>query len=426
MKKQDDTPQQSTSPTPESVPGYGAALMEAVHRQPRQATGFGSAAQRSDSGLTRPAARGATAQTPATRPTPMPKRPKGRLLVGVFLLLICGTGAATIWNSVFRYQAYGAVTGRVVELCAPWGGVLQTVHVREGDVVLQGQLLATVVNPELDRQIAAKLDELSVAQATLDSRVSQLRYQTRQQDDGALKTFTEYKRMRGDLREQQQLLAGYIASREKAESLVTQNLITQEALDELRVKEKAAQAKSDELVDAVRALEQELDKKAPELQDQLKPDVAKIEAVQNEIGRLQDTSRLGEIRAPVNGRVINVHRFTGEYSDPEFPIFDIVVDGSVEAILYVSQKHSQAFHEGLIVELDVPPSKYPAKCRVVRIADRYETVPKNIELHYRREEKLLPIYLQPLAGAEHAEKLRLGSEVRLPYRLPNPLSMFDE
>jgi len=47
-------------------------------------------------------------------------------------------------------------------------------------------------------------------------------------------------------------------------------------------------------------------------------------------------------RAAVNGRLINVHRFTGEYSDPEYPIFDVVVDGSIEAVLYVSQKHSEA------------------------------------------------------------------------------------
>ncbi|HRX78369.1 MAG TPA: HlyD family efflux transporter periplasmic adaptor subunit [Pirellulaceae bacterium] len=409
----------------ESSNGYGAALLEAVRRQPKAATGFGNPAARSDAGPVR-ASRATSAKAPATRPTPMPKRPKGRLLVGTFLAVVVGFGAMTVWNSLFRYQAYGGVTGRVVELSAPWGGVLQTIHVREGDVVLQDQLLATVVNPELDRQVDSKRDELRIAQATLDAQVSQLRFESQQRDDNQHRSLAEYYELWGQLLQEQSTLADMLAKRQRSENLFRENAVAAEALQERRFDETGQRAKVEKLSEAVQKLGEIVEQSkssTEELHAQLRPFALRIESLQNEIGRLRETAGLGAIRAPVNGRVIKVHRFTGEYSDPEFPIFEVLVDGSVEAVLYVSQKDSGQFTEGQLLELEVPPASAKAKCVIVRIADQYEPVPKSIEIHYRRDEKLLPIYARPLEGSKDSPALRLGGEVRLPYAVCNPLTL---
>ncbi|MCA9120622.1 MAG: hypothetical protein H6822_35430 [Planctomycetaceae bacterium] len=409
--------------------GYGAALLEAVRRQPKAATGFGNPASRSDTGPVR-ASRAATAKAPATRPTPMPKRPKGRLLVGTFLLVVIGCGAMTVWNSLFRYQAYGGVTGRVVELSAAWGGVLQTIHVREGEAVRQEQLLATVVNPELDRQVDAKLDELRIAQATLDAQVSELRFESQQRNDNHHRSLAEYYELWGQLLQEQSRLADMVAKRERSENLSRREIIIpEEKLDELRFDETGQRAKVEKLSEAVRKLGAVVEHSQTDTEDlhaQLKPFALRIESLQNEIRRLRETACLGAIRAPVNGRVIKVHRFTGEYSDPEFPIFEVLVDGSVEAVLFVSQKDSSQFFEGQLLELEVPPATTKAKCVVARIADQYEPVPKSIEVHYRRDEKLLPIYVRPLEGSNDSTILRLGGEVRLPYVVSNPLTVLQK
>ncbi|MEX0818266.1 MAG: HlyD family efflux transporter periplasmic adaptor subunit [Pirellulaceae bacterium] len=409
-------------------PGYGAALLEAVHRQPRPATGFGNRSARTD---TRPVqgARGTTAQAPVTRPTPMPKRPKGRLLVGTFLALIVGFGAMTLWNSLFRYQAYGGVTGRVVELSAPWGGVLQTIHVREGQAVLQDQLLATVVNPALDRQIDEKRDELRIAQATLDAQVSELRFQAQLRNDNHHRALAEYYELWGELLQEQSTLADMVAKLQRSTDLSQQSLIPESTLDEHRYNEAGQRSKVEKLTEAVDKLGAVVEQGTPgteELHTQLKPFALRIESLQHDIVRLHETASLGAIRAPVNGRVIKVHRFTGEYSDPEFPIFEVLVDGSIEAVLYVSQSDTSQFHEGQLLELEVPPASARTKCAVVRIADRYEPVPKSIEIHYRRDEKLLPIYARPLEGSNDVTTLRLGGEVRLPYAIATPHRLFDK
>lgn len=409
-------------------PGYGAALLEAVRRQPKPATGFGNPAARGDTGQVR-ANRTTSAQTPATRPTPMPKRPKGRLLVGSFLALVVGFGAMTVWNSLFRYQAYGGVTGRVVELSAPWGGVLQTIHVREGEPVRQDQLLATVVNPELDREVDTKRDELRIAQATLNAQVADLRFKARLRDDDQHRGLAQYYELWGQLLQEQSTLADMVAKRTRSENLSHRDVITKEKLQELRFDESGQRSKVEKLSEAVCKLGEivnSTESATDELHTQLKPFALRIEALQNEITRLRETAHLGAIRAPVNGRVIKVHRFTGEYSDPEFPIFEVLVDGSVEAVLYVSQDDTSQFFEGRLLELQVPPASEKAKCVVVRVGDRYEPVPKSIEIHYRRDEKLLPVYARPLEGSNDKGILRLGSEVRLPHEVANPLSLLDE
>ena len=220
-----------------------------------------------------------------------------------------------------------------------------------------------------------------------------------------------------------------VAKLQRSENLSQQALVPVQKLEELRHDEAGQRSKVEKLSEAVRklgAIVEQSEARTEELHSQLKPFALRIESIQNEIIRLRESVSLGAIRAPVNGRVIKVHRFTGEYSDPEFPIFDVLVDGSVEAVLYVSQKDAGRFYEGKLLELEVPPAAVRAKCVVVRIADRYEPVPKNIEIHYRRDEKLLPIYARPLEGSNDTAALRLGGEVRLPYSVSNPLKILNE
>jgi hypothetical protein len=70
---------------------------------------------------------------PVARPTPLPRRPKGRWFVGLLLLAAVSYGGYQVWETFFRYRAYGMVTGRVVQLSPPWEGVASYLHVREGE-----------------------------------------------------------------------------------------------------------------------------------------------------------------------------------------------------------------------------------------------------------------------------------------------------
>src|SRR5579884_2898762 len=100
-----------------------------------------------------------------TRPTPLPKRPKGRWFVGTILFALCGFIAYTVWGSFLRYQAYGTVTGHLIQVSPAWEGDLRYLLVRESDTVRQGQLLFSVDNIELRQRHAQLGDELRIAQS---------------------------------------------------------------------------------------------------------------------------------------------------------------------------------------------------------------------------------------------------------------------
>ena len=87
-------------------------------------------------------------QGPATTAptTPLPKRPKGRLLIGSALCACLVISGYQIWQTFFRHQAHGTICGRVISVNPPWNGVLTALHVQEGDQIRQGQLLATVTS----------------------------------------------------------------------------------------------------------------------------------------------------------------------------------------------------------------------------------------------------------------------------------------
>ena len=136
---------------------------------------------------------------PAPRPTPLPKRPKGKLFTGSLLLLLCSGIGYFLWDWQLRYQAHGVVTGRVLQVSPPWAGNVCTLQVREGDIVRQGQLLVTFSNIAQEQRIAEAADELKLAQATLDAQVSELRWQSQLRGDRNQKALGEYYEMWGEL-----------------------------------------------------------------------------------------------------------------------------------------------------------------------------------------------------------------------------------
>ncbi len=111
------------------------------------------------------------------KPTPLPKRPKGRWFVAVLLLAVCSYAGYQIWQSFFRYEAYGTVTAHVIQVSPPWDGALTFLYAREGQQVRQGELLATVENSELRQRHAQLGDDLRVAQASLEGETGRLKWQ---------------------------------------------------------------------------------------------------------------------------------------------------------------------------------------------------------------------------------------------------------
>jgi HlyD family secretion protein len=371
---------------------------------------------------------------PVVRPTPLPKRPKGRWFIGVILFGLSAFFGHSVWESFFRYRAYGTVDGRSIEVSPPWDGSVQYLHVREGDVVRQGQLLMTLENLEMRQRLLQLGDELRVAQATLESESAKLKWQfayNMDQSQGAVATYYE---TLGNLLREQARLEDLKINLKRAESLSPLKAISREEYDQIRYAKEGQELRVAKLQEALGELKRRADQAdalmkrkgtlgggmADNGADQLKPNLVRIEAFQAERRRLQERLDQGLIRAPCNGLVLKVRRFAGERCKVAEPLLTVLEEGSVRIILYLPQDASALLAPGAEVPLTVEPYPELLACAVVRLGDQFEPAPENIKRHYREGQKLLPVILRPKEEWTRWMALRVGGVVKLSYHWPLP------
>jgi multidrug resistance efflux pump len=368
----------------------------------------------------------------AVRPTPLPQRPKGRWFVSALVLGCFTFGVYHVWNSFFRYRAYGTVTGRTVQLSPSWDGVIRYVHVREGESVQQGQLLLSLDNITLRQRCAQLGDELQVAQATLEAEVSKLKWQTVSSLDQGKGAVAYYYEALGNLLQEQANLEYMDNSLQRARSMQLQRAISDEQIDQLRCNRKGQEAKIAKLKEGLADLKKRADqteiwtrKAAPERdglaelgKDQFKPTLARIAALQAERARIQEQLDHGNIRAPTNGLVTKIHRFAGEQAKGSEPVLSMLEDGSLQVVLYLPQDASALLevNEEIAVILEACPE--PLVCTATRLGDQCEPAPEQIKRHYAQGQKLLPVYLEPKDKVAPWMALRVESVVKLPYAIP--------
>jgi membrane fusion protein (multidrug efflux system) len=367
------------------------------------------------------------------RPTPLPKRPKGRWFVGVLLLGFCGFAFHNVWQAYFHYQAYGTVTGRLLHVAPTRDGTVQALHVREGDRVRQGQLLLTTDDLEVRQRQAQLGDELRIAQATLAAEVAKMKWHSATQVvDRHQLGVAEYYDALGKLLQEDAKLEELRTSLARARELHRGHAIAQAELDQVHYARLGQEQKVGQLKTAVEELKKRMEQSrdllrsaddpanglAEQGQDQLQPYVIKIEALQAELARNQERLARCRVHAPVNGLVVKVLRFAGEYCKAGEPVFAILEEGSLEVVLYLPQGSSNGVAAGDEMSLSVDPYPQPMSCTLVRLGSQYEPAPEHLKRHYAEGQKLLPVYLQPKEELARWMALRVGGVVKLPRGMP--------
>lgn len=358
---------------------------------------------------------------PALRPTTVPHRPKGRWLIGCLLLCVVGAGVYAVWDSFFRYQAYGVVQGRVVQVSAPWNGQVTAFHVREGEYVRQGQLLATLENFDVGQEIDRLADETRLLQARLHAEVSRLRWAAQTQAELSGRAQAEYFELWGVLLQEQSRLEDIDAQRRRTELLRRKNVATLEEFDNVNHAWLGQRDRVSKLTTAVEELRLRAEKSGGESDDgspQLQPLLAEIDAQRSERYRLRQKLEQGQLRSPVSGLVVRRLRFPGERIAGQEPLVEVVEEDSLQVALYVPQAKAADFAAGQTIDCTVPPYADRVRFEVVRVGDQFEAAPDSIHRHYKAGERLLPIYLRP--GAEYLRdvSLRVGATVKLPHHWP--------
>ncbi|MCI0456753.1 MAG: biotin/lipoyl-binding protein [Gemmataceae bacterium] len=366
-------------------------------------------------------------------PTPLPKRPKGRWFVAALLIVSCGLAGYNVWQAYFRYSAYGTVSGRTLQVAPACDGTVQTLHVRSGDRVRQGQLLLTLDNVPLRHRQAQLADELRMAQANLAAEIAKLKWHSATQVvDRHHGGVAEYYEAWGQLLQEDAKLQELRLSWTRARDLFQAKAIAKAELDQshyARLGQEQKVAKSRAAVEELKKrmeqgqeLLQRPDQPVGNLveqgQDQLRPYVLKIETLQAEMTRNQEELARCQVHAASNGLVLKVQRFAGEYCKAGEPVVSLLEEGSLEVVLYLPQKVRPVPAVGDPLDLVVDPYPEPLNCTVVRLGDQYEPAPETIKRHYAAGQNLLPVYLQPHEELTRWMALRVGGVVKLPRGIP--------
>ncbi len=364
----------------------------------------------------------------ARGPAPLPKRPKGRFLFGILLVAVCGFVGYQVWDTFFRYHAHGIVEGRVLQLAPPHDCFVRYVHVREGETVRQGQVLFTLECPELSQRRDQLTCEIKIAQATLEAEASKLRWQSAVTNNQSQKAVAEFYELSGKLLREQAQLDATRSDLDRCRPLLLARAISPREVEQLEINLRGQEENVQKLKEGLALMksraEQTTDLLGKETEarvrleeagaDQLKPFLARIQALQSEMGSVLHRMEDIHVRAPANGTVVKLQRSAGEYCKTADPLVTILQEGTLQIVLYVRQDASAALAVDQDVSVTVEPYPEAVRCKVVRVGDRYEPAPNNIERHYAANERLLPVYLEPRPEASKWMALRVGEVVKLP------------
>lgn len=354
---------------------------------------------------------------------PLPKRPKGKLLVGFFLWSLIGFVAFATWDAFFRYEAHGVVSGAVITVGAPWDGIVKSMHIREGESFRNGVLLATLDNIELRQSLDQLHGQLKLAQAQLDARIAELRFKTQLDDDRTKKAAAELYELWGNvLRERANLLELRSIKARYARIPKNAGVISEQERQRVEIAEAGQTAKVKKMIDALRQLQERVHEPQGGAQpSNLQPEIVRIDGIQKEIAHRRAQILQGEVRAGLDGTIIKRLHFTGEHVKASDGLFEVLEEGSKKLVLYVQQQSVDRFQIDQQLHLRIDPLGHLVRCRIVRIGSVLVPAPTAIDHYYRKNEQLVPIYLQPEEQGYGAE-LRLGCEIKLPIERRNRLS----
>ena len=337
----------------------------------------------------------------------------------VFAVLAYGGHSA--FEAFFHYSAYGVIAGRPIQVPATMTGVVQFVHVEEGQTVKQGQLLLTLHRPEIIRDLGRLDDNLRMAQAKLQAGISRLNWEVSVHARDSDQSIGEFYEKWGQLRQEQSKLVDLQQNLQRSEALHAKKVMPIEDVQHARNDELGQREKLEKLRLALSAWEKRAEATrtgSVSRRDELLPLLAEVESLEAEQQRLRaEESRL-LVRSPVNGVVVKRHRFTGEGADELQTLFTILEEDSLHVELFVPQERLHDFEVGDAVEVQLAPFWENVPCRVVRLGDEHVPPPPQISRFYPHNSRHLPIHLQPTVECLKHERIQLGAVVKLPCVMP--------
>ena len=352
--------------------------------------------------------------------SPPPKRPKGRLIIGAFLLGLLMAGIYIVWDGVFRYQSYGIVEANRLPVKAAGPGIIQRVYVAEGERVQTGDLLLVMDSSDLQRRLAQTQDDLALSEAQLDALMAELQrslergIQAREAD--AEDFSAEYFELASKLRAHRAELERLNRSLSRALDLKQKNVLTDEQYEAIHFAQTGEKELVEMLEESVEHLRRRTEIVSPETEvpiEQLRPALVRIDNYKRELLRIRDDISRNQVVAPLSGIVVKRQCLTGRWVETSEVLLEIVEEGSSQPVIYLSQYDTFHLKPGQEISIHILPHHKPLGCTVERVGAEYVPVPLSIERFYGKNESVLPVFLK----SKYLVELPPGATIRVPHSM---------
>lgn len=261
----------------------------------------------------------------------MKSRRMGLALVGLVLLAGCGekigpgtsdqedaghvqatVAEARISQEPFVYEAVATINARTAStISAKLMGTVEAVHVRQGDLVREGDLLVTIDPRTVTAQLEQAQAGVSEARRAETSAVS-ARNAAAAAAELAESTFRRYEQLR------------------------LENSVSLQEFDEVQSRYRQAEAtlaQTGAMVEAARS---------------------RIQQAEAALRQAAVAQKEAQVRAPYHGRVVNKMIDAGDLAAPGTPLLTVEQEGLFCADLVLPERHIQAVREGMAVTVVVP------------------------------------------------------------------------
>ncbi|WP_291843917.1 HlyD family efflux transporter periplasmic adaptor subunit [Maricaulis sp.] len=288
-------------------------------------------------------------------------------------------------------RLHGYAEGDFIRIAPQQPGLVIDTAAREGGRIARGD--------ELLRQDAtAEIAALAAATARIDAATA------RYDDALAGARDPEIEAARDLLRQALAARNDATQSLERSQALFADGHVSQARLDAVRAAATAADARVDEMRQRLNIV------RLPARADQLRALQAEIAAAEAERDAATYRLDLRTVRAPVDARIHRQLRFVGEQAGPGTPVYELLPDGAVHAVLFIPEPLLAGLPVG--TRLDVSCDACPSGLRaaITTIDDEAEFTPpilysdaERARLVYRAEARFsgdtpppgTPLFLEP-------------------------------
>ena len=347
-----------------------------------------------------------------------------KYFLGVVLLFVIAIGAFLIYEKVSQKRmpkdiiaAVGRIDGDIININTKYPGRVENLFVYDSKKIKKGELLANIEHKEYDAklsyiqaQIDAEKKEIEAKEIELDIITGTLPENVKKAQKSYQVNISKLKELQKNIDTLENIVNQDIKDLKRFKNLLKKNLIDRHTFEKSELKYKtdlnklkALKEKSNEIKNLIHISQSTLNQAKLSLK-KIKALNISIEALKNKIKALKAKKKELEtaienfnIYSPIDGFVIEKIANKGEVLPAGGIIATLIDPNSLYLKIFVDMLDNAKIKIGDNAEifLDAYPDK-PIKAKVVRIAQKAEFTPKEVNVRSDRIQRVFAVHLKPI------------------------------